>query len=107
MVKIKALCAIALLGGLLLGLARMWVLAAENDHLSRRLAETERINQALATEIAAGRAALSARETERKRLAEESAALKQKLNEVYDHDQEAQIWADAPCPDNVLECLRP
>ncbi len=105
--NIKALAAIALVGGLLLGLGRMWLLSAENDYLGRRLAETERINQALATEIAAGRAALSARETERKRLADETAALKQKLNEVYDNDPETKLWADAPCPDALLECLRP
>ncbi len=105
--SIKALAAMALLGGLLFGLGRMWMLSAENDALSRRLAETERINQTLATEISLSRAALSARERERKRLAEEGAALKQKLNEVYTHDPETQLWADAPCPDALVECLRP
>lgn len=105
--KIKPLAAVALLAVLLLGLARIKMLAAENDYLSRRLTDTEHVNQALSAEISANRAALSAREAERQRLAEESAALQQKLQEIYANDPNAQIWSDTLCPDGVLDCLRP
>ncbi len=106
MVKIKALASVALMAAVLLGLARIKTLSAKNDYLSRRLADTEQLNQALSAEISAGRAALSAREAERKRLAEESAALQQKL-EFYNNDPHVKIWSDTLCPAPILNCLRP
>ncbi len=104
--KIKALAAIALLGGLLLGLGRMWMLSAENDRLEARLADVERANQAMTHELAANREALARRETERARLAAETDQLKFKLGEIYEKDTLAADWSDTLCPDGVLECLR-
>ncbi len=104
--NLKALAALALLGGLLLGLGRMLMLSAENERLSARVADMERANQAMAYEIAANEAALARREDERRRLADESNQLKFKLGEVYEKDTLAADWADTACPDDVLECLR-
>ncbi|UQZ90708.1 hypothetical protein C4J81_16455 [Deltaproteobacteria bacterium Smac51] len=104
--KIKSIATIALLAGLLVGMAHFRMLSAENDRLTGRLSDLERANQVMAAEISANHAALKAREAERQRLAEETAALKQKLQEVYDNDQQARTWANTDCPDGVLECLR-
>jgi hypothetical protein len=62
--------------------------------------------QGLRQEIEAGRAALERREAEKMRLATENAALATIINEVYQNDPKAKTWADAACPDGVIECLR-
>ncbi len=104
--NLKALAALALLGGLLLGLGRMLMLSAENERLTGRVADLERANQALAYEIAANETALARREDERDRLAAETNELKFRLGEIYEKDTLASDWSDADCPDGVLECLR-
>ncbi len=104
---IKPLAALALAAVLLLGFARIKMLAAENENLSRRLTDAQRVNQSLSAELSRNRDALTAREAERRRLADESAALHEKLSEVYDNDPEARLWADALCPDPLIECLLP
>lgn len=105
--KFKALAALLLLAALLSGLAGIKMLAAENEELSRRLSETQRINQGLTAELAMNRAALSVREAERKRLAGETDAVRKTLQERYQNDPQAQSWSDTLCPDGLIDCLLP
>ncbi len=104
--NIKSLAAIALAGGLLLGLGRMWMLSAENDRLEARAAALAAELDRADRELKANREALARRETERARLAAETNDLKFKLGEVYEKDTLAADWSDTLCPDGVLECLR-
>lgn len=105
--KIKPLALLALAAALLFGFAKIKTLSAENADLSRRLGEAQALSHSLSLEVAMNRAALSAREAEVKRLAEESAAARQTFDEVYKNDHNAKEWADAVCPDALLECLLP
>lgn len=49
---------------------------------------------------------LAAREAEIAAMAAETRELHKKLQEVYANDADAKAWADTPCPDGVLNCLR-
>lgn len=80
-------------------------LKSERDQLAAELAAVTRRSEALAREMELNRRALEDREAERRRLAGENAALAQALEEIYDHDEKAREWADALCPDGVLDCL--
>ena len=93
---------------LLAGAAWLYVgqLRAERDlavHQARTLAGE---NTALIIELESNQKALAVREAERTRLQAERQALENKLREVYERDPESRAWADGPCPDGVLDCLR-
>ncbi len=77
----------------------------ERDRLLLESATYREAADALAAEARANTDALAGREAERARLAAENEALTAKLGEVYANDPDAQAWADAPCPDAVLDCL--
>jgi hypothetical protein len=104
MPNIKILAAAALLVGLLL--FRMTMLSVENKRLAERAADLETANQGLAYELAANRDALTVREAERRRLADERDKLQFELGEIYENNKTAFDWAGSPCPPDVLECLR-
>ncbi len=93
---------------LVAGAAWLWIgqLRAGNEHLNQQVQILTRENTGLIIEMESNAKALAVRDAERARLAAEKAALEAKLREVYDHDEDARAWADAPCPDGVLECLR-
>ena len=93
---------------LLAGAAWLWIgqLRAERDLAAMQVQTLTRENTSLIIEMESNAKALAVRDAERIRLAAEKAALEAKLREVYDHDEEARAWADSPCPDGVLECLR-
>lgn len=79
---------------------------AERDSAVLQAQTLARENIGLTAEVEANTKALNAREAEHARLAAEKAALEAKLEEIYELDEETRAWADSPCPDNVLECLR-
>ena len=81
-------------------------LRAERDLAAMQSQSLARENAALSAEVEANTRALANREAERARLAAENEALRGRLEEVYERDPEARAWADSPCPDGVLECLR-
>ena len=93
---------------ILAGAGWLWIgqLRAEKDVLAIQVQTLARENAGLTAEVEANVKALARREAERARLAEEKAALETKLQEVYERDPEARAWADSPCPDGVIECLR-
>ncbi len=97
-----------LLAAVLIGAAWLYVghLRAERDLLTRQAETLARENAGLAAEVAANARALAWRETERRRLAAENEALKDRLEKVYANDPESRAWADSLCPDGVLDCLR-
>ena len=80
-------------------------LKSQRDQLAAELAAANFQAAALSRELEQNRLALERREIEKKRLAEEKAALADRLEKVYAHDENARAWADAPCPDGVLDCL--
>ena len=80
-------------------------LKSQRDQLAAELAAAHFQAEALGRELELNRQALERRELEKKRLTEERAALAARLEEVYAHDENARAWADAPCPDGVLDCL--
>ena len=80
-------------------------LKSQRDRLAADLAVASRQTAAMSRELELSRLALEQREIEKKRLAEERAALAARLEEVYAYDEKARAWADAPCPDGVLDCL--
>ena len=56
-------------------------------------------------ELDLNRRALADSEAVTRRLTLEAAALRDRLNEVYANDENAQSWRDALCPDGVRDCL--
>lgn len=105
--NLKLAALIALAATLLFGWFRISHLATENDRLSTHVTALEQTNQSMATELAANREALAAREIERQRLSDETSELKFKLGELYESDKTASDWATADCPPGLLECLLP
>ena len=80
-------------------------LKSQRDRLAAELAAAVGQTESLRRELELGRLALERREAERRRLTNEKDALMQALQEVYADDEKARGWADAPCPDGVLDCL--
>ncbi|MDR2946315.1 MAG: hypothetical protein LBV79_06185 [Candidatus Adiutrix sp.] len=112
--KIKLIAALAA-AGLLAGLG-IYITLLKADLAEREAAlAAVTANMAVVTwhsaaqtqELDANRLALALRNDALKTLLVERDALKTELNEVYANDPHAQTWADTPCPDAVLDCLRP
>ena len=95
-----------LCGLVLVLLMALWLtrLEADNDALQFEADSLRRENLALHLELEANQAALTRREAERERLANENAALSAAIREVYVNDQAAKNWANTDCPDGIL-CL--
>ena len=81
-------------------------LRAEKDLAVMQMQTLARENAGLAAEVETNRRALEARARAAAVLAAEKAELETKLKEVYQNDPKARAWADSPCPDGVLDCLR-
>lgn len=102
---------IVLAGGLVLALIIGWLqiqfLEADNLRLNQAAVLTAAEAGALRRELAAGQAALKAREAEKVRLAAQTEALSRELEELYNNDKPCQTWADSLVPDPVYRRLRP
>ena len=81
-------------------------LRTEKDLAVMRMQTLARENAGLTVEVEANRRALEDRARAAAVLAAEKAELETKLKEVCQNDPEARAWADSPCPDGVLDCLR-
>lgn len=94
----------------LAALAGLWHLAgralAERDELAAELTRSRAERAALTKELTLGYQALSKREAEKERLADENSRLTRELNSIYTGDPAARAWADTVCPVNVLDRLR-
>jgi len=81
-------------------------LTTEAEYLKTRLSETQIEARALAGQLESQRLALSAREAEKARLADEKDRLAAELETLYEQDREAGAWADGLLPNGVLDRLR-
>ena len=109
MTKIKLIAAgLALLAALGGAFAAGWTgrgWRADRDISDIKAEAQAQASAAWAAEVEANRKALADLEETNRRQAAESAALADKLREVYANDPQARAWADCPLPDS-LTCLR-
>ncbi|MGL4208289.1 MAG: hypothetical protein ACRCTY_02765 [Candidatus Adiutrix sp.] len=103
MVKILSLILGVLLTG---GGLYVRVLKAENAAFKVAAAHAKSENTMLRQEIFQNFKALENRENQNRLLLSASQNLKQQLQEIYNHDQQIENWANQPVPDSVFERLR-
>lgn len=105
--RIKFLLAGALVLSLGLGWFQIKSLEADNLRLNQAAALADAETAVLRRDLAAGRAALLARESEKARLSAQTEGLRRELEDLYNNDAPCQTWADSLVPDPVYRRLRP
>ncbi|MDR1921534.1 MAG: hypothetical protein LBS31_07315 [Candidatus Adiutrix sp.] len=104
--KLKLAAGLIGLAAALGGWLYVQALRSDNERLEAAAALAQAEAAGLKQELAAGYAALAARETARLALAAETETLRRQLEEVYDHDDTAKTWSNDPLPDAVYQRLR-
>jgi hypothetical protein len=80
---------------------------AERDKAISQVRALAQDNAGLKVEIEANAKAVKVRESKRAALEAENEALRGQLGGIYENDSASRAWRDGPCPDGVIECLRP